>query len=151
MYYIEELVEPIQDFKPGASNLCVSDLKKRLSRKKMRNILSDSSKVTHVSIAECKQLNFIVNNGKHTTDLLKDLKNSEAISEIVKLILKVSNQEVLGLECFTVFVQLITSSFRLILSAIKTSTYNLPKFFVPFLEPIATNMYTVKNSFKFAK
>ena len=107
----------------------------------MRNILSDSSKVTHVSIAECK----------HTTDLLKDLKNSEAISEIVKLILKVSNQEVLGLECFTVFVKLITSSFRLILSAIKTSTYNLPKFFVPFLEPIATNMYTVKNSFKFAK
>ena len=37
------------------------------------------------------------------------------------------------------------------MSAIKTPTYNLVRFLVPLLEPIATNMYTVKNSFEFAK
>ena len=37
------------------------------------------------------------------------------------------------------------------MSAIKTPTYNVAKFVVPLLEPITNNMYTVKNSFKFAK
>ena len=41
--------------------------------------------------------------------------------------------------------------FRPIMSAIKTPTYNLAKFLVPLLEPITTNMYTVKNSFEFSK
>ena len=37
------------------------------------------------------------------------------------------------------------------MSAIKTPTYNLAKFLVALLDPITTNMYTVKNSFEFAK
>ena len=41
--------------------------------------------------------------------------------------------------------------FRSIMSAIKTSTYNLAKFLVPLLEPITTNMCTEKNSSEFAK
>ena len=41
--------------------------------------------------------------------------------------------------------------FRPIMSAIKMTTYNLAKFLVPLLESITTNMYTVKNSFEFAK
>ena len=49
----------------------------------MWNSLSDSSKFTQVSVAEDKQLNFIVNVGKYITDLLKDLKNCEVISETV--------------------------------------------------------------------
>ena len=40
---------------------------------------------------------------------------------------------------------------RSIMSAIKRPTYNLAKFLVPLLEPITTNMYTEKQSFKFAK
>ena len=39
--------------------------------------------------------------------------------------------------------------FRPIMSAIKTLRYNLAKFLVPLLEPITTNIYTVKNSFEF--
>ena len=39
-------------------------------------------------------------------------------------------------------------SFRPITSTIKTPTYNIAKFLVPLLEPITTNMYTVKNRFK---
>ena len=37
------------------------------------------------------------------------------------------------------------------MSAIKTPIYNLAKFLVPLLEPITTNMYTIKNSFEFPK
>ena len=37
------------------------------------------------------------------------------------------------------------------MSAIKTPTYKLAKFLVPLLEPITTNMYTIKNSFEFSK
>ena len=41
--------------------------------------------------------------------------------------------------------------FRPIMSAMKTPTYKLAKFLVPLLEPITTNMYTIKNSFEFSK
>ena len=40
---------------------------------------------------------------------------------------------------------------RPVMSAIKTLTYNLAKFLVSLLEPITNNMYTVKESFEFAK
>ena len=43
------------------------------------------------------------------------------------------------------------SPYRPIRSAIKKPTYNLAKFLVPLLEPITTNMSTVKKSFEFAK
>ena len=55
---------------------------------KMRNILSDSSKYTQVSIGQNKQLNFIVNLEKHITDLLKDFKKCDVISETFYKILK---------------------------------------------------------------
>ena len=42
-------------------------------------------------------------------------------------------------------------SFIPILSAIGTQTYKLAKFLVPTLEPLTTNEYTIKDSFKFAK
>ena len=50
---------------------------------KRRNVLSDSAKFRQLFVAEDKQWNFIVNVEKHIADLLKDLKNSEVISEIV--------------------------------------------------------------------
>ena len=40
---------------------------------------------------------------------------------------------------------------RPIMSAIRTPTYNLAEFLVPLLEPIITNIYTIKNSFEFSK
>ena len=55
---------------------------------KTRNILSDSSKFTQVSVAEDKKLNLIVNVEKHITDLVKDLKKSDVISQIVYKSLK---------------------------------------------------------------
>ena len=43
------------------------------------------------------------------------------------------------------------SSFRPILSALQTPTYNLAKFLVPILNPLTKNGYTVKDSFQFAE
>ena len=41
-------------------------------------------------------------------------------------------------------------SFKPIMSVVKTPTYNPAKFLAPFLEPITTSIYNVKNSFEFA-
>ena len=120
----------------------------------MRNILSDSSKFPQVFVAEEKQLSFIVNVEKDITDLLKDLKNSEVISVTVYKSLKPRGSGfgiLYGLCKFHKQVVDNCSPFRPIMSAIKTPTYNLAKFLVPLLEPITTDMYTVKNNFEFVK
>ena len=41
--------------------------------------------------------------------------------------------------------------FRPILSALQSPTYNLAKFLVPILNPLAKNDYTVKDSFQFTE
>ena len=99
-------------------------------------------------------MNFIVYVEKHITDLLRDLKNSEVIFETVYKSLKPRGSSIgilYGL-C-KVHKQLVDNCppFRPIISAIKTPTYNLATFLVPLLQPITTNMYTVKNSFEFSK
>ena len=49
----------------------------------MQNTSSGSSKFPQVSATDDKQLDFIVNDEKHITDLLKDLRKSEVISETI--------------------------------------------------------------------
>ena len=107
-----------------------------------------------MSVTEDKQLNFIVNVEKRITDFLKDLNIYEVISETVYKSLKPTGSTfgiLYGL-C-EVHKQLVDNCppFRPVMSGIKMPTYNLAKFLVPLLEPITTNMYTVKNSFEFAK
>ena len=85
---------------------------------------------------------------------MKDSKNSEVISETVYRSFKPRGSRFgIFYGLFQVHKQLVDNCppFRPIMSAIKTPTYNLAKFLVPLLEPITTNMYTVKNSFEFAK
>ena len=99
-------------------------------------------------------MNFILNVEKHITDLLKELKNSEFIFETFYKSLKQRGSRfgILYVLC-KVHKKLADNSppFRPIMSAIKTPTYKLAKFLVPLLEPIATNMCTIKNSFAFSK
>ena len=45
----------------------------------------------------------------------------------------------------------INNPIRPILSTIGTFNYNLAKFFVPIIEPLTTNCYTLKNSYDFVK
>ena len=48
---------------------------------KMGNILSDSSKFSEICIAKEKHLNFLINIEKQITDLLKQLNDSQVISD----------------------------------------------------------------------
>ena len=64
---------------------------------KMRNILSDSSKFSEISIAKEQNLNFLINIEKQITDLLKQLNDSQVISDTKykKLIPRVSRFDIL--------------------------------------------------------
>ena len=119
----------------------------------MRNILSDSSKFSEVFITNEKHLNFLVNIDKQITDLLKQLKDFQVISdtEYKKLKPRGSRFGILYGLC-KIHKILIDNCppFRPFLSAIKTPSYNIAKYLVPILEPIATNKFTIKNSFEFA-
>ena len=131
----------------------IAIIDKRDCLEKMRNTLSDTIKSTQVSVAEGKQLNFIVNIEKHITNLLRDLKDSEVISETVYKSLKPKGSRFGILYAFYKFHKQLVDSyppFRRIMSTIKTPTYNLPNFLVPSLELITTNMYTVKSSLNLA-
>ena len=114
---------------------------------KMYHILSDSKKFAKSSLVDDKHLNFIIGIEKKITDLLKELKGSEAISETDYKKLKPrgfsfgvlyglckTHKKVLD-KCLPL---------RPILSAIKTPSYNLDKFLVPLIEPITKKK---KNKF----
>ena len=89
---------------------------------------------------------------KKLTNLLKQLKASEAISEIDYKKLKGSSFGVLYGLCKTHKKVLDKCPpFRPILSAIKTPSYNLAKILVPLFEPITKNNFAVKNSFELSK
>ena len=106
------------------------------------------------SVVDSKHLNFIVGIEKKLTDLLKELKTSEAISEIdyTKLKPKGSSFGFLYGLCKTHKKVLDKfPPFRPILLVIKTTSYNLAKFLVPLIEPITKNDFTVKSSFEFSK
>ena len=120
----------------------------------MYNILSDFKKFLKTSIVDDKHLNFIIGIEKKLTNLLKELKASEAISETdyKKLKPRGSSFGVLYGLCKTHKKVLDKCPpLRPILSAIKTPSYNLAKFLVPLIEPITKNNFTVKNSFEFSK
>ena len=121
---------------------------------KMQNILSDFSKFSEICIAKEIHVNFSINIGKQITDLLKQLNDSEVISdtEYKKLKPRGSRFGILYGLC-KIHKSLIDNCppFRPILSAIKTPSYNIAKYLVPILEPITTNKFTIKNSFEFAK
>ena len=116
-------------------------LTKTITSKKMRNILSDSSKFSQVFVRKDKQLNFIVTDEKHITDVLKDFKESKVISETVykKLKRRGSRFDIFYGLC-KVSKQLVDNcpTFGPVMSAVETPTYNLAKFLVPLLQPINT-------------
>ena len=96
----------------------------------------------------------MVNIEKQITDLLKQLNDSQVISDTEYKKLKPGGSRfgILYSLC-KIHKRLIDNCppFGPILSAIKTPSYNIAKYLVPILEPIATNKFTIKNSFEFAK
>ena len=97
---------------------------------------------------------FFVGIKKKLTNLLKELKASETISEIDYKKLKPRGSSFGALYGLCKTHEKVLNKyppFRPILSAIKTPSYNLAKFLFPLLEPITKNNFTVKNSFELSK
>ena len=126
---------------------------------KMEELLSDTSKFVKVQFNPKHKVNKEI---RHILDMedsikkcLDDLLENNYLSQedhkqlkpvgsrpgIMYGLCKVHKDQTNGLEL---------PAFRPILSAIKTCTYNLAKFFVPLLKEFTINEYTVKDSFSFA-
>ena len=120
--------------------------------KSVETLLKDSSKFKSIAIAPNKDLNYIINSEKRVTDLLKKLKNKNAISEETYNKLRPVGSKP-GTLCGSpkVHKPLINGlpPFRPILSAIGTPTYQLANFLVPVLSDATKNKFTVKDSFTF--
>ena len=118
--------------------------------KSVEIILKDSSEFKNVIVAPDKDLNYIINSEKRVTDLLKKLKNKNAISkETYNKLRPVGSKPGKLYGSVKVHKPLINGlpTFRAFLSAMGTPTYKLAKFLVPVLSDITQNEFTVKDSF----
>ena len=119
---------------------------------KMKNILNDSSKFHKVYIDHDKILNHLIHIENRVTDVRRNLRdNKETYSDQYKDLSPSGSRPgiMYGLAKVHKIVTDGLPSFRPILSATSTPTYNLAKFLVPILVPLTTNEYSIKDSFTF--
>ena len=119
---------------------------------KMKLILADISKFKKIQKDHSKILNHLIHMENKFVELLKRLKEKQEISDKVynELYPTGSNKNILYGLC-KIHKSIVDGvpPFRPILSAIGTPTYKLAKFFVPLLELLTYNQYTIKDSFSF--
>ena len=118
----------------------------------MSKVLNNNAKFELLQFDHDKELNYILNSEKKIIDALKDLKNSEEITEVDFNHLYSSGSHP-GIFMAKVHKPVINRypSLRPILSAINPSSYKLAKFLVPLLPPLTSNDFTMKDSFSFAE
>ena len=122
--------------------------------RKMHNDLSDQKKFTIVNLKDDTLLNLAVNQEKHVDKVVKELVESNSRTEKNWYLLKTvgSGSSVMYSLCKVHKVSVENCPpFRPILLALNTPTYKIAKFLVPILKPLATNEFTVKDSFHFAE
>ena len=114
--------------------------------------MKDSSKFNSIPVAPAKDINHITNSEKRVTDLLKKLKNKNAISdEIYNKLSPISSKLGTFYGSSKVHKHFINGlpPFRTIISAIATLTYKPAEFLVPVLSDITQSEFIVKGSFTF--
>ena len=107
-----------------------------------------------IHIDHDKILNHLIHIENRVTDVLKNLRDKKEISIEQYKDLNTSGSRLrimYGSAKVHKIVKDGLPSFRPMLSGIGTPTYKLVKFLVPMLEPLATNEYTIKDSFKFGE
>ena len=120
----------------------------------VKDIWSDSTKFKKLEIDEKKQLNFLLNSEKKLKDIIKPLYQKECLTKKeYDSIYPTGSRPGILYGSAKVHKPIIDNcpSFRPILSAIGTPTYNLAKFLVPILSPLTVNEFTVHDSFLFAE
>ena len=121
---------------------------------KIKNMLSDSTKFKKLEFGDNKQLNVLINSEKKLKDIIKPLYQKECLTKKeYDSIYPTGSRPGILLCSAKVHKPIIENcpSFRPILSAIGTPTYNLAKFLVPILSPLTVNEFTVHDSFSFAE
>ena len=120
--------------------------------KRLSEMVNDESKFEKVDVAPDKDYNFMVKEKSVVDTLLSELVDKKSIDEYTRSKLspdgpkparlyglpKIHKPPVDGLP-----------KYRPIISQIGSATYNLAKFLLPFLEPLTTNQYTVRDTFHF--
>ena len=99
-----------------------------------------------------KQLNFLINSEKKLKDIIKPLYQKKCFTKReYDSIYPTGSRPGILYSIIGAHKPIIDScpSFRLILSAIATPTYNLAKFLVPILLALTVNEFTVHDSFSF--
>ena len=107
-----------------------------------------------LEIDENKQINFLLNSEKKLKDIIKPLYQKECLTKKeYDSIYPTGSRPGILYGSAKVHKPIIDNcpSFRPILSAIGTPTYNLAKFLVPILSPLTVNEFTVHDSFLFAE
>ena len=128
-------------------------LNKDVYTSRVKTLLSDHTKFEKLKIDPNKELNFIINSELRVKEVLKEIKKKNQIDQeqYFKLCPSGSRFGILyGLAKIHKKVVDGCPPFRPILSAIGTPTYKLAKFFVPILNSITSNEYTIKDSFDFS-
>ena len=127
---------------------------------RIKELINDDSKFTNLNKAPSEWLNHIVRSEQRVRDVLykyceTNKKRTQYFltdKQYVKLAPVGSKPGILyGLPKIHKALVDGLPKFRPIVSMIGTPTYNLSKFFVPLIEPITKNEYTVADSFAFAK
>ena len=98
-------------------------------------------------------MNHLIHMGERIVHLLKSLEDQSEISEKEKYD-SYSSDSKPGVPKITKVHKTLedgTPSFRPILLAKETPTYNLSKFWDPFLKPQTRNSYAIKDTFSFSK
>ena len=128
----------------------VVNINKNDYKTKIKNILSDSTKFNKFEFGDNKHLNFLINSEKNFKDFIKSLYQKERLTKKeYDSIYPTGSRPGILYGSAKVHKPIIDNcpSFRPILSAIDTPTYNLATFLVPILSPLTVNEFTVHVSF----
>ena len=128
----------------------VVNINKNDYKTKIKNILSDSTKFNKFEFGDNKHLNFLINSEKNFKDFIKSLYQKERLTKKeYDSIYPTGSRLGILYGSAKVHKPIIDNcpSFRPILSAIDTPTYNLATFLVPILSPLTVNEFTVHVSF----
>ena len=120
--------------------------------KRMKELLSDVSKLKEITVEPGKDINLLLKHEGKLTEFLNQIKSS-VTTDLYKHLYPQGSQTGIMYGLSKIHKPLVNGfpRLRLILSAINTGTYKWAKFSVPLLKRFTSNNYTVKNSFDFAK
>ena len=123
----------------------------------MNSILNDDTKFKKVNFNQKnKELDYLIDKQEKIVKFLKELKDSNVITDSDFLKLKPSGSQPGVLYGLCKVHKGVSANggpppFRPILSAINTPSYKIAKFLVPMLSELTKNKYVSKDSFEFAK